>query len=255
VAFVLPVVEWTTIAPLAGRGLTATLCPSVLFSCATPVAPPYVVQDRMLGNYALPPSAAGIPAPEGFDGFIKFDVLASNAVPADQVFIPTNYFLPGPIAGDISQGPTVLMLTRGNRAIMLQQSFPELDPLSGQAAMVIARVFDCRGQPVSDARVEITVAGQERDGVVPFLVPRSRIPIQVPPDEPLVTGTSEMVGFLGVAPGTVQLRAFRRGETEPFATTEIGAVAGEISVGLLRPAALESANVAGFAPLEPERSL
>jgi len=258
VGFVLPVVEWISVTPLVNRGLVATLCPSALFNCESPLAPPFAIRDGLLANTALPAGAAGIPVPEGFDGFIKLDVIdvvAQSFISADQVFIPASYYLPGPISGDISLGHAVLMLQRGSRNTLFQQSFPSLDFNTAlSSGTVISAVSDCQGQLVSDVRVEITVAGRAVPGMTRFVLPNSRIPIEVPPDEPLVTGASGMVGFIGVPPGAVQLRAFRRDEAQPFGTTELGAVSGEISVGSLRPAYLRGANLGGSMPLAPRPS-
>jgi hypothetical protein len=246
VGFVLPVVEWGTLTPLAGRGLTATLCSNTQFSCASPLAPPYAVREGMLGSLPLPAGAAGVPVIEGFDGFIKFQVPSYPGDPVSEVleFIPLSYYLGGPISGEVSQGPPLTLLQRGLWETVLQQSFPELDraPLQERGTLM-AGVFDCNGDPVSDARVEINLAG----AVTPFLLPSSRIPIAQPAGS-VITIESGLLGYLGVPPGAVQLRAFRRGDTEPFGRAELGIVAGEMSAASLRPAYLNDANLRGVPP-------
>jgi hypothetical protein len=246
VAFVLPVLDWNTLTPLAGRGLTATLCPGTLFNCATPLTPPYSVREGLLGSVTLPPSAAGIPVIEGFDGFIKFEVSTPLNTPEALQFIPVSYFLGKPISGDVSVGQAVYMLQSDAWNILLQQSFPRLDlTLVQQRGTLIVGVFDCNGAPVDNARIEIVVAGGNT-GMTPFLLPDSRIPIAQ--SEPLVTATSGRAGYLDVPPGAVQLRAFRGDDTEPFGSTEIGVAPGQMAVALLRPAFFPDADLSTAAP-------
>jgi hypothetical protein len=241
VGFVAPVVEWTTLTSLAGRGLMATLCPGVLFNCATPLAPPSGAGDGLLGPpLPLPPGWSGIAVPEGFDGIIKWDVASPPGTPEEQGFIPVSYYLPSPARGDVTVGPTILLLQRRDRDMLFQQSFPALNPAIAQAAgTVVSGVVDCNGLPASNVRVEIAASGQALDGVTRFSLPSSRIPLAVPMAEPLVTGASGQVGFVGVPPGAVQLRAFRPYEAQPFGTTELGTVPGQISVGSIRPPNVE----------------
>jgi hypothetical protein len=231
-----------------GRGLTATLCPGTLFECATPLAPPYVVQDGVLGTVALPPGVAGIPVPEGFDGFIQLTV-SGFAAGSDDSYVPVDYYLGGPISESISFGQPVVMFTRRNLQTAIEQSFAGADPsLVTEGGAVVLGVFDCNSQPVADARVEISLGGGAAEGMQSFLMPPSRIPVAPPAGEPLRTGASGVVGYLGVPPGTVQLRAYRPGEAQPFATSELGAVPGEFSVAALRPGYLSSADLNAGAP-------
>jgi hypothetical protein len=247
VSFVLPVVDWTTRAPLAGRGLRATLCSTLDSLCQTPLAPPYLVPDATAGS-ALPPGAAAIPVPEGFDGFIKFDVLPTSDNPTDQQFLPVAQYLGGILSGDITQGPPVLMVPRPTLNAIVQQSFPGVDPgVVSSNGIVEVGVYDCNGGSVTDARIELEVNGQAVPGVVPFQLPASRIPIAQASDRPLYTSPNGWVGYLNVAPGVVRVLAYRGDETEPFAETQLGAVAGQISQGLIRPAYFQDASIPGSA--------
>jgi hypothetical protein len=246
VGFVLPIVEWDSRNPLAGRGLTATLCPVAQFTCENPLAPPFVVQEGVLGTLPLPLSTAGVPVPEGFDGFVKFDVLAPPDVTNDQQFVPVSYYLGGPISGDISQGPPILMTQRGLLDAMRQQAFADIDADTLQRfGLLQLGVYGCNGTPVNDARIELVAGGQAPSSLVPYQLPASRIPIAVPPDQPLYTGTSGLVGYWGVPAGAVQARAYRRGDTAPFATAELGSVPGQMSQASIRPPYLNDANVVG----------
>jgi hypothetical protein len=205
----------------------------------------------MLGNTPLPLGAAGVPMLEGFDGFIKFDVVPDAPVAPDQEFAPENYYLAGAASGDLSQGPPVLMVTNGLRSSIVQSSFTGVDPMSvANNGIVVSGIYDCKGSPVAGARVEITVNGQPANGAVPFLLPGSRIPIAQPTDKPLyTTATAAIAGFLNVPPGTVRVLAYRGDDTEPFGEVQVGSVAGQITVGPVRPAYLNSANLTGYIPL------
>jgi len=83
-----------------------------------------------------------------------------------------------------------------------------------------------------------------RDGPA-FLLPANRIPVAQASDQPLVTGSSGMVGYVEVPPGSVELRGFRAGEAEPFGSAQLGVVPGQLSMASLRPAYLLDANVVG----------
>jgi hypothetical protein len=251
VAFALQVVEWGTLRPLAGTGLTAKLCASQQFTCETPLVAPYVVTDGGLGATPLPPGIAGVPIMEGFDGFIRFEVMAPPDAPSEQQFVPTNYYLGGTIVGDLTQGPTLMMVQHSTWETMVQASFPDVDPLATRdLGIVMLGAYDCNGVPADDIRIEIGQVDPART-VTPFLLPPSRVPIEQPAQQPLVTGTSGRAGYIGVPPGAVQLRAFRRGEAEPYGTVELGVVPGEVSVASLRPAYFVDANV-GAGLTEPE---
>jgi len=252
VGFVQPVVDWFTRAPLAGKGLQATLCASLDFNCTVPLAPLYMVQDRMLGNQPLPLGAAGVPVLEGFDGFIKFDVITPPDTATDNQFVSETYYLTQPVSGAVSQGPPVLMVTKGLRSTIVQQSFSGVDPTTvANNGVVVSGIYDCRGLPAENARVEIKVNGQTPVGIVPFLLPASRIPIAQPIGQPLyTTATYGVAGFLNVPPGTVQVLAFRGDDPDPFGEVQLGSVAGQITVGPVRPPYLNSANLAGYKPLD-----
>jgi hypothetical protein len=251
VGFVQPVVDWFTRAPLAGRGLQATLCSTLDPPCAKPLATPYMVQDRMLGMAMLPPGAAGVPMLEGFDGFIKFDVITPPDTPTDNQFVSEAYYLTQPVSGAVSSGPPVLMVTKGLRSSIAQNSFNNLDPNTvATNGIVVSGIYDCKGNPVTNARVEITLNGQPAAGVVPFLLPASRIPNAQPMDQPLyTTANAGIAGFLNVPPGTVKVLAYRADDTTPFGEVQLGSVPGQITVGPVRPAYLNSANLTGYTPL------
>ena len=244
VGFVLPVVEWNTRTPLAGRGLTATLCSSLDVSCSPPLAPPYLVADGPLGMAQLPPGAAGVPVPEGFDGFIEFDVVTPPDTPADQQFVPLAYVLGGAISGDLSQGMPILMLQRRVLTSVVELSFPGTDAeLALARGIVEVGAYDCNGAAASDVRVELEIDGESAPGALPFLMPSSRIPIAQPVDQPLYTQYSGLAGYLSVPPGTVQLTAYRGGDTEPFGSLQMAVVAGQISQGPIRPPYFRDANL------------
>jgi len=255
VAFVQPVVDWNSLAPMAGRGLTAKLCGNLDSTCANPIAPPWVVQDRMLGTKPLPAGAAGVPVPEGWQGFIKFEVTPNPGDPnPDNLFVPEAYYLPGTISGEVSQGPPLVMLTRGLRANLLAQSFPSVDPATAATArgVVVSGIYDCKGEPAADVRVELLVNGQKPEGIYPFLLPPSRIAIPQDPTKDLYTSAQyRIAGFMNVPTGSVQVLAYRRGETEPYGQIEMQSVADQINVGPVRPRFLNSANLAGYTPLIP----
>jgi hypothetical protein len=251
VGFVIPVLDWGTRTSLAGQGLFVQYCSPLDFDCQPPLNT-YTTRAGFIGNQPLPPEAAalltGLPISEGFFGFLKFGMqLPANAPPAAQ-FIPVTYYLGGSVAGDVTQGPPLLMLNQEGVANVMSQSFQGVDPtVASTQGIVVVGVLDCNGAPVTNARVEINKAG-----VFPFVLPASRIPIGRPADEPLVTGAAGLAGYLGVPPGAVEVRAFRGNDAEPFGIGEFGVVAGEISVFALRPAYLNNANVPGLPVAPPE---
>jgi hypothetical protein len=248
VGFIIPVLEWGSLASLAGQGLTAALCDVTAFDCTRPLAPPYTTRSGFIGNTPLPPEAngaAGIPIFEGFDGFVKFTVALPPTAPPEAAFVPLTYYLGGRVNGDVTQGPPIVMLNRGSLANVFSQSFGGVDPMvAAGGGIVVVGAFDCNGAPVDNARIEIN-----QPGAIPFVLPASRIPISQSADEPLYTGPSGLAGYLNVT-RAVQVRAFRGNDTEPFGTGQFGAVAGEISVFGLRPAFLNDANVRGAPPIE-----
>lgn len=245
VGFVLPVVEWGTKLPLAGRNLQATLCSVTDYTCTPPLAMPYMVQDGLLGQTQLPPGAAGVPVPEGFDGFVKFEVLPPTPnTPPEDLFVPDTYYMGGTVIGD-TQGAPLLMIQRRQIQTIITQSFQGVDVGAAQSLGVVAfNVYDCDGNPAADARVDIRVQGREPEGVIPFQLPASRIPLAQVPGEPLFTAPSGGGGFLNVPAGTVSLSAYRR-DNVLIGVFELGSVPGEISVGSIRPAYVRDANIAG----------
>jgi len=251
VAFVLPVVNWNSLAPLAGQGLTAKLCGNVDTPCAMPLGGvPYTVQAGMIGPRMLPPGAAGVPVPEGWQGFIKFEVAVPDPNP-DAQYVPEAYYLPGTVSGALSQGPPLVMLTKGLRTSILQGSFPGVDPASAASrGVVVSGIYNCKGEPAEDVRVELLVNGQKPAGIYPFLLPASRIPIPQDPTKDLYTSAEYgIAGFMNVPTGSVQVLAYRRGETDSFGQIQMNSVADQITVGPVRPRFLNSANLAGYTPL------
>jgi hypothetical protein len=248
VGFVIPVLEWGSLASLAGQGLTAAYCTNADFKCASPLGQ-YVTRAGFIGTQPLPPEAAGaagLPIFEGFDGFIKFTVDLQPNSPAGSAFVPESYYLGGRISGDVTQGPVLLMLSQGTLSNVVAQSFPNIDvAAAGMLGIVVVGAFDCTGSPVNNARIEIN-----QTGVIPFVLPASRIPIVQSPDKPLYTGTAGLAGYLNVPLGAVQVSAYRGDDTTPMGVGQFGSVAGEISFYGLRPAFLNDANVVA-APVEP----
>jgi hypothetical protein len=244
VAFVLPVVEWGALQPLAGLGLTSYLCLNTQFNCTTQPFPPYTTVAGSLGGNPLPAGATGIPVYEGFDGFVKFDVGppgVPDGAPDDLHFVPLSYYLGGSISGDVTQGPPLLMIRKGDLKTVVGQL--RVNPDTTQTAgTLIVGAYDCDGAPVSDARIEINAP---TNGLVKFQLPLSRIPFVQPEGQPLYTGSSGIAGYLNVTPGAVHVDVFRRGDTTPFGTGDVGVVAGQITIGPMRPAFLNDANLAG----------
>lgn len=253
VGFALPVVEWGTRAPLAGLGLIASLCPGADFACTSPLNPmPIPVAAGSFGPVTLPLGVGAVPVPEGFDGFIKFDVATPAGTPDPATFISDNYYLGGTISGDMTQGQPILMIQKGLRQTIVQQSFPEVDAAASQNFGVLAfGVYDCDGKTVPDARIEINVAGRTPAGAIPFQLPNSRIPIAQQPGSPLYTGTSGLAGFLNVPPGTVQLTAYRRDSTDAIGSVQLGSVAGQLSIAPIRPSYVLDADITGAPQIEP----
>jgi hypothetical protein len=244
VMFVLPVVEWGSLAPLRGGGLTATLCAAVDFTCRQPLFPPYVVGEGSVGATALASGFTSVPVPEGFDGFIKFEIESAPDTPEELQFMPFAYYLSGPVMGDVTQVPPLLMVQRRMFDSVLEQSFPGIDAEASRAlGSVDVSVYDCNGEPVSNARVELNIAGQSVLDLIPFQLPASGIPIMAPPDQPLYTSTSGRIGYFNAALGAVQLRAYRRGDTEPFGSVELGSVAEQFSGSMIRPRYFTDAHI------------
>jgi hypothetical protein len=187
---------------------------------------------------------------EGFDGFIKFEMVLPPGTADNLQYLPETYYLGGRVSGDLTNGPPLLMVQANRRDTIIEQSFGSVINEAPTGGTVVIGVFDCSGLPVNDARVEINVPG------VPFLLPASRIPIPKPIGDPLYTEASGIAGFLNIRAGgpngaiTVEARAYRRNQTQPFAVGELGAVTGQISVASLRPAFLNSANLSGAPAIE-----
>lgn len=250
VGFVLPVVEWGSKLPLAGRNLQAKLCSVTDYTCNVGIAPPYMVQNGMLGGMPLPAGAAGVPVPQGFDAFVKFEVLADPSTPEGDRFVPDTYYMGGTVTGN-TQGAPLLMIQRKDIQTIITQSFGSgVDVNMAQNLGVIAfQVYDCDNRPAGDTRVDIRMLGREPEGVIPYQLPASRIPIAQVPGQPLYTAASGGGGFLNVPAGTVQLSAYRR-DGVPIGVFELGSVPGEISVGSIRPAYLRDANIVGAPAIE-----
>lgn len=249
VGFVIPVLEWGTLTSLAGQGLIVQYCTTLDFRCQPPLDQ-YITRAGFIGNQPLPPAAAsltGLPIAEGFDAFLKFAMQLPTGAPPSEQFISVTYYLGGRVSGDVTQGPPLLMLTRTDVNNVMAQSFPSVDPtVATNQGIVVVGAFDCNGAPVNNARIEIN-----QTGVVPFVLPASRIPISQPANEPLYTGPAGLAGYLNVPLGATQISAFRGDDDQPFGTGEVGSVAGELSVFALRPAYLNDANVPGL-PVEPQ---
>lgn len=253
VAFVLPAVDWGTLTPMAGNGLVASLCTILDYACAVPLADPYPVQAGMLGNVPIPPPAAGVPVPEGFDAFIKFDVAVPPGTPEPLRYVPETYYLGGTISGETTLGAPILMIQRGQRENIVRQSFSNVDPAIpiGLGAVAFG-VYDCNGDPVPGARVEIDVPGQASAGLLPFQLPASRIPVQQPANQDLTTDpVSGLAGYLSVPRGTVQLTAYRTDipSGDMIGRIQIGSVEGELSVGSIRPPYARDANLRRAPPV------
>jgi hypothetical protein len=246
VGFIQPVLDWGSRQPLAGQGLTATLCQNTDSGCTMPVMLPTIgatqtIRPGMLGPMPFPPEipavAAGVLVPEGFDGFVKWTVPPSAT--GGQQFMPAAYYLGGEISGALSAGGPILMLSNASRATILRDSFPEVDPPTiDQLGTVAVGVFDCNGGRVPGARIEISFpGGQTPANLVPFQLPASRLPVAIRQGTTLTTSPSGNAGYLNVTPGTVQLTAYRPDrDSELIGSVELGSVAGQFSVAPIRPA-------------------
>jgi hypothetical protein len=252
-AFVQPVLEWSTKAPLAGRGLSATLCGAPDSACANPLGNQQI-REGMLGPNPFPEGvptiAAGVLVPEGFDGFIKFDMPPPpNGTEADR-FVTDAYYLGGEISGvsgPISTGGPILMLQKKLLTAVVKDTFRMEDAMAttvtDQNGTLAVSAYDCNGQPVPDARIEIKANGQTPTGVMPFQLPASRIPVAQPPG-PLLTSQVGLAGYFNVPPGNVQILAFKDVDaTEPFGTIQLGSVAGQITLAPIRPEYVRVADV------------
>ena len=244
VGFVMPVVEWGALTPMAGRGLQTSLCLVTDFRCQNPLIPVYTVTDGPFANMPLPAGAAGFPVIEGFNGFLKFQVQTMPGTPDPDQYVPQTYYLGGPVSGDVTRGPPILMVKNRDRDTIFQQSFRGMVDASivQTTGAVVVNVGDCDGNPVNNARVEINI----KNDLIPFQLPASRIPIAQPPngDGSVGTGPSGAVGYLKVPEGAVQVRAFRSDMTE-IGSAQLGVEPGEISVVSIRPPYLNDANVVG----------
>lgn len=251
VGFVQPVFDWGSRVPLAGTGLQATLCSSFDLPCAMPLAPPQIIRPGMIGPVPFPPEipaaaaaiAGGVAVVEGFDGYIKFTVERPTASAADQ-FIPNAYYLGGEVSGPITTGGPIFMLTNRLRDMVLQNSFSGTPvTVTEQRGMVAVSTYDCNGNVVRGGRVEIEVAGVRPEGILPFQVPASRVPLSQPQDQPLTTSVAGIAGFLNVPPGTVEVIAYRPGTDDRFGSIELGSVAGQLTLGPILPEYRQDASV------------
>lgn len=258
-AYALPVVEWLNRLPLTGIGLTVTPCPSALSDCRMPAGMPYQPQPEMLGGMPveIPMPLAPIPLREGFDGFLKFEVMEATQNP-DGPYLPLAYYLGGPIASQVTINPlAILMIRRGTLDTVIRESFERAMVAENADTMVdrvgrglvVLRAINCLGQPVAGARFTIN-----REGI-PFTLPASRLPIASPPPygtppttEPADPNTGA-AGFANVVPGTTEVQGFIGDNPVPFGTAEIGVVGGQITVAVIKPAYFNTAAVAP--PMDP----
>lgn len=224
--FVLPVLEWGSTAPLAGRGLTVEACATVPARCdplAAAAAP-----DAYNG-------AAALALPEGFDGFLRLTV-AESAPDADGPFVPLSFYPHAGPQGELTVSPTaVLMIRQGILASVASDAFGSvgsgaLDPSRG---IVVLAAYDCAGARAPDVRLELDRA----DGAVPFRLNAQRRPVV----GEAVTDDFGVAGWANVAPGSLVVTAFHGDSPEPYATATIGLVAGEITAAEVAPAAMATA--------------
>jgi hypothetical protein len=256
-ALILPVLEWGTRTPLMDRGLTATLCPTGNVTCENPLAAPITIKSGLLGPAVgtLPPGAAGVPLQEGFDGFIKFDVAQDPSmppVPEDQQFASTFLYLNGIIAGPVSRGQPVLMFQRRFRQGIVRDTFPSADvnQVVSRGAVAVG-VYDCDGKPVDNARVELTTEGRPAPEALPFILPPSRIPLPQTLGQPLVTQATGSAGFLNVPLGYVVVTAYQQDGGTRIGQVQLGSVAGQLTIGAVRPDFARKADITGSVRVEP----
>lgn len=250
-ALVLPVVEWSRRLPLMDAGLTAQLCPTGDPTCAAPLTPPIPIQSGLLGPAVqLPTGAAGVPVFEGFDGFIKFDVVPPTPPASDEErFVTAFLYLNGIISQPISQGPPILMFQRRFRQTIVGQAFPGVDVNAVISRGAVAfRVYDCNGVPVENARVELTSGGVVPENILPFRLPASRIPDPAPRNEPLFTQSGGGAGFLNLPDGFVSITAYREDNVR-IGGVQLGVVPGQLTVGTVRPDYARTADISGVPAL------
>ena len=254
-ALLLPVLEWSTRTPLMDRGLQATFCANGDITCAFPLAGPIPISSSLLAGSVgmLPPGVAGVPVTEGFDGFIKFDVVpdpSQGTPPEDQQFVSDYLYLNGIIAGPVSQGQPVLMFQRRYRQGIIQATFPSADVNAVVSrGSVAVGVYDCDGKAVEGARVELTSEGKVVADALPFVLPASRIPVAQPPDKPLVTQVAGSAGFLNVPLGSVLLTGYLQDGTR-IGQVPLGSVAGQLTIGTIRPDYVRKADITGSIKVE-----
>lgn len=242
-ALVTPVLDWATLQPLTGQGLSATLCSIADFSCQEPLGAPYEVAGGSLGALMLSAGAGAFPVPQGFDGVVRFGIPAEGVPEADR-YLPVVYFLNGVASGAVAVMPPLLMMQTRLWELVLERSFPDVDPAAARASgTVLASVWDCNGQPVLDARMEIAQAGEMPPLLAAFQVPASRIPVAQPPEQ--LRSSADGVGFLGVPAGFVAITAFRPEDDQRIGTLPLGVVPGQITMGMIRPDYFRSVGIPG----------
>lgn len=259
----LPVVEWSVRTPLTGRGLTAQLCGIALGNCQPAVSEPAVLVPSSVNGMPLPnlpAELAPVPAAVGFDGFIRFTVTEDNVPPA-QAYLPVAYYLGGPIASTSTITDLAILMVRGSVLdTVIRESFEQggqsadLEAMVDRAGrgLVVLRAIDCRGQPAQDVYFRIT----NRDDVIPFLLPTSRLPraARPPYENPVYTDELGTAGFANVRPGNIVVEAYRRDDPEPFGTADLGAQGGQISVTVIRPRYFNTASLVPPRITPPEQA-
>lgn len=259
-AYALPVVEWAARTPLTGQGLTSVPCLVTPNTCVPPAGMPYKPEPGMLAGMPapqLPMPLAAIPLREGFDGFLKFTV-DEPGIPETQAYLPLAYYLGGPLVGQATVTDlAILMIRRNVLDSVIRESFERVGLDNAMEAtvdrtnrgLVVLRAIDCQGAEARDVYFTIN-----REGVIPFQLPVSRLPLAgVPPyTEPVYTDDLGTAGFANVLPGNVRVEAYRRGFDEPFGVGDLGVVAGQISVTVIRPRYFNTAALAQRPPVAPD---
>jgi hypothetical protein len=244
-----PVLDWSSRQPLTGMGLTGTLCLITPASCQPPASPKIpVMPSSILGNpVPLPAFLAPVPMMKGFDGFIRFELPSPDPARPELAYVPMSYYLGGQVVDDLTATQlAILMIRRGSLDSVIKDSFGRANVDGSQqtvdrdgAGFVVFRSVDCAGEPVSDVRFELDRPGQ----AIAFRLPQSRLPIAGVPGEPVYTDGLGAAGFANVSPGTYEALAFRRDEDVPYGRIQLGVVAGETSLAVIRPPTLNSAKI------------
>lgn len=241
VMYAMPVLEWGSRSPMAGAGLTMTACKTVPSRC-DPMLPPYTPDLGDFQGFPLPsPALAAMAVPEGFDGFVRLEVPVNPATPGES-FIPISYYPNAPVIGDATVSQSAALMLRGSTLTeVISDAFAGINDESGATAVDTSaggiaafEAIDCAGQPAPD----VTISIDDAPDAIPFTIPLSRRPI------PLETHTDEtgIAGYANVRSGALQIHAFRKYDTEPYATMQAGMVASEATIGILAPPFLNTAR-------------